>query len=203
MEPFWTQLPPALQGKETDIILFAIEAYFEALSLQPPREIQQKKINEFLQAHRPPITDPALLAEYKAMVREAGPPLTYGMIAYKARWLGESLKEIWSIGRQQWAKAWPGDRELSFDKIRSIVEDIAVCCDRLDTAAQELHATKQLPKPPRKLGAHSAQQVYFDRILKERFRVSFRHKYPGIVATLDQVAFDLQEIVDESTVLKR
>jgi hypothetical protein len=203
MEPLWTQLHRGLQGKEADIILFAIEAYYEALSLQPPRKVQQKKIDDFLRAHHSPITDPALRAEYDAMVRKASHPLTYGMIAFIARWLGETLDEIWGSGRQRWAEVWPGDPALSFDKIRSIVEGIAACCDRLDLEAQEMAATKHLPNPPRKKGGHSAQRVHFDRILKDRFQENFGRRYPGIVATLEQVAFDLPEAVDESTVLKR
>jgi hypothetical protein len=202
MEPFWRQLPKRLQRRETDIILWAIEAYYEAISLSPPREYLQKEIDEFSQSHAS-TSDPALLAQYQSLVDRASPPLTYSGIAYIARWRHESLGEIWSIGRQQWAEAWPGHPELSFDKLRSIVEDIAVCCDRLDADAQALYATKHLPEPPRKLGGRSVQRVYFDRILKERFRANFGYLYPSIVATLEQVAFDLPEAVDESTVLKR
>jgi hypothetical protein len=202
METFWRDLPARIQGREQDVIAWAAEAYTEATSLQPPPKVQQKKINEFLQVHAP-ITDPALLAEYKDLVNKAWPPLTYGMIAYQARWLGESLDEIRSVGRQQWAAAWPGDPKLSFDRLRSILDAIAACCDCLDADAQEIRTTKNLPEPPRKRGGHTAQQVYFDIILKARFRTEFRQPYAAVVATLEQVAFDLPEAVDESTVLKR
>lgn len=202
MEIFWRDLPAQLQGREQDIIAWAIEAHTEATSLQPPPKVQQQKINEFLKVHAP-ITDATLLAEYKDLVKKAWPPLTYGMVAYQARWLGESLDKLASVGRQQWAEAWRGDTELSFDRLRSILDAIATCCDRLDADAQEIWASKNLPEPPRKRGGRTAPQVYFDRILKARFRAGLGHVYPGVVATLDQVAFDLPEAVDESTVLKR
>jgi hypothetical protein len=202
MEPFWRQLPERLQGRAEDIIAWAISAYIEATALQPPLKVHQKERDDFLRAHAP-IADPALLVEYKAIIRKAY-PLTYDRIAEQARFLRESLDEISNMACQHyWAEAWAGDRELTFDKLRSIVEDIAACCDRLNAAARQYRATQNLSEPPRKRGGHTAQHVYFDRILKARFRAEFGQLYPGVVATLEQIAFDLPEAVDESTVLKR
>jgi hypothetical protein len=202
MEPFWTQLPTRLQDRAEDIIVWAVSAYIEATSLQPPAEVYQKERDDFLKAHAlTPITDPTLLAKYEAIVRKRY-PLTYGMLAEQARMLSGSLDEISSMGRHR-VEAWRGDPALTFDKLRSITEDIAACCDRLDADARQLRATQDLPQPPRKRGSHSGQHVYFSRILKARFRGEFGQLYPGVVATLEQVAFDLPEAVDESTVLKR
>jgi hypothetical protein len=201
MEPFWRQLPRQLHGNAEDIIAWVISAYIEATSLQPPLKVYQKERDDLLKAHAP-ITDPTLLKEFKAIVRKRY-PLTYSMLAEQARMLSESLDEVPSMGRQHWAESWPGDQEMTFDKLRSIVEDIATCCDRLDADARQMRAIQNLPKAPRKRGGHTAQNVYFCRILKQRFRTEFGKVYPGIVATLEQVAFDLPEAVDESTVLKR
>jgi hypothetical protein len=84
-----------------------------------------------------------------------------------------------------------------------IISDIAACCDRLDADARQIRATQNLPEPPRKRGGRTAQHVYFSRILKARFRSEFGKPYAAVVASLVQVAFDLPEAVDESTVLKR
>jgi hypothetical protein len=201
MEPFWRQLPTRLRDRSEDIIAWTISAYIEAISLQPPLKVLQKERDDFLEANSP-ITDPTVLAKYKTIVRKRI-PLTYGMLTEQARMLSDSLNEISSVGRQHWAEAWPGNPELTFEKLRSIVDEIAACCDRLDTDARQFRATQRLPEPPRKRGGHTAQHVHFSRILKARFRAEFRQPYAAVVASLLQVAFDLPEAVDESTVLKR
>jgi hypothetical protein len=201
MEPFWKQLPAPLHARAADIIYWAVSAYAEATSLSPPRAVLQKEIDAFLQVHAP-ITDPEIMAEYKAIIRKSY-PLTYAMLAEQARMLVESFDEISSAGRQHWAEAWPGDPALTLDKLRSIVDDIADCCDRLDANARQFRATQDLPAAPRKRGAHTAQHVYFSRILKARFRKEFRRPYAAVVASLVQVGFDLPDAVEESTVLKR
>ncbi len=181
MEPFWKQLPPRLQGRAEDIIAWTVSAFIEAISLQPPAKVRQKERDDFLQAHAP-ITDPSLLVKYKVIVRK-GYPLTYSMLAEQASMLSESLDELSSMGRQHWTEAWTGDPVLCFDKLRSIVKDIAGCCDRLDADARQLRAAKNLPQPPRKRGAHTAQHVYFSRILKAL--------PDGIRATLSRCCGDL------------
>jgi len=201
MQPFWKQLPASLHTRAADIIYWAVSAYIEATSLEPPRAVIQKEIDAFLRIHAP-ISDPEITAQYKMKVRRLY-PLTYDMLAEQARILSEMLDEIPSARRRYWAKAWPGDPEYGFDKLRLIVGDIAACCDRLDADARQIRLNQHLPDPPRKRGAHTAQHVYFDRILKTRFREEFGQLYPGVVATLEQVAFDLPDAVDESTVLKR
>jgi hypothetical protein len=198
---FWKQLPERLQSKAADIIFWAIEAYVEATALQPPRAVQLQERDEFLRAHAP-ITDPKLLTEYKTLVAKSY-PLTYAMIAELARMLVECLDEISTTGRQHWAEAWAGDPGLGFDMVRSVVEHIAACCNHLDADVCQFQAARAFPPPPRKRGGQSARRVYFDRILKTRFRSHFGQLFPAIIATLEQVAFDLPDAVDESTVLKR
>jgi hypothetical protein len=198
MEPFWKQLPTRLQGRAKDIIAWAVEAYIEAIFLRPPLKVLQKERDDFLRAHSSPITDPTLLAKYNTIVRKRF-PLTYGMLTEQARMLSDSLNEISSVGRRHWAEAWPGNPELTFEKLRSIVDEIAACCDRLDTDARRFRSTE----PPRKRGGHTVRHVHFSRVLKARFRAEFRQPYAAVVASLVQVAFDLPEAVDESTVLKR
>ena len=173
----------------------------EAGLLPPPRDTVQKQIDEFLQANAP-ITDPALLAKYQAMIRKIN-PTTYGMVAGQARMLRQSLDEFPSLARQHWAEAWQGDKELSFEKVCSILDDVIACFDRLDAEALETFRIQAFPEPPRKRGARTAQRVYFDRILKKRFKTEFGHLFPRVIGTLEQVMYDLPDAVDESTVLKR
>jgi hypothetical protein len=201
MELLWRQLPASLQGKEEGIIAWSAVAYVEATSLPPPYEVYRKERDEFLRAHAP-FTDPTLYEKYKAINRKFS-PLTYSSIAVHAHMLREYLGELTSIARQHWAKAWPGDRELTFDRLRSVIQDIESCCERLDAETRQFQATLNLPKPPRKLGGHTAPRVYFDRVLKAGFQTEFGRPYPDIVAILEQVVFDLPDTVDESTVRKR
>jgi hypothetical protein len=176
--------------------------------LPPPLKVRRKAINEFLYAHAP-ITDPALLAEYNSLLDKAY-PISYGEVAAQARWMRESLDKISRFVRSDWTKAWRGDPNLTLDKLLLIIDDIAACFDLLEEQAQHIQADERqfrasldLPAPPRKRGGRTAQRVYFSRILKARFRREFGLLYPGVLATLEQVAFDLPEAVDESTVLKR
>lgn len=169
MEPFWKQLPDRLHSRAADIIYWAILAYIESTSLQTPLVQRFRGCDEFLQTHSPPITDPALLKEYKALVYKAI-PTTYAMITERARSLLEDLDQFGAVGRRHWAEVWPCDPKLDFDKVRTIIGDIAACCDRLDADALQFRHDQSLPPPPRKLGSHTAQHVYFDRILKARSR---------------------------------
>ena len=86
---------------------------------------------------------------------------------------------------------------------RAVLDDITACCDRLESDAERFRAEQNLPKPPRKRGGQTAQRVYFSRILKKRFRAETGRVYAGMVATLEQVLFNLPDAVDESTIRKR
>jgi hypothetical protein len=199
MESLWKQLPTKLRGKEFDLILQAILAYDRAAGLRPPHEQQMTLMKGFLQEHAP-ITDPARMAEYNERFVS---PLTYGSIAITARLLLGDLKRISSRARVSWQEAWPGDAELTFDKLLSVVEATVTCCEKLDDEARQIEAAMNFPKPPPKRGGRTAAQVYFADIMQDYFRREFDRPMTPTVAVLSQVMFDLPEGVDESTIRKR
>jgi hypothetical protein len=201
MEDLWnTQVPPQLCGRETEIITQAIDAFRESISLRPPIKNWMRDYVEFRRANPDPITDPVDLAAYKERFVT---PLDCAMLAGRARFLLEGMNEIPSPIRAVWSEIRPADPAMTFDRVISTIEAIAVCCDHLHEAAGARRAALQLPDPPRKRGAKTAPQVYFDRIMKRYFRNECGKPIVEIVAILDQVLFDLPDSVDESTVRKR
>jgi hypothetical protein len=201
MEYLWnTQVPPRLRGRESEIIAQAIIAYCRAISLQPPLKNWMRDYTEFRQNHPDPITD---LADLAACKERFVAPLTYAMLAGRARMLLEGMNEIPSLTRAGWGEVWQGDPAMTFDGLISTVEAIAVSCDRLDKEAGDMLVALQLPKQPRKRGGKTAPRVYFDRIMKGYFRRECGKPIAEVVALLEQVLFDLPDAVDESTVLKR
>lgn len=182
MEPFWRELPARLRDRAVDVIRWATMAYSVATSQRPP-------LAQRLRAAR---NDPKVLENLY--------PLTYPMIAVAARILRQYLDRV---SPAEWAEEWPGDTDLTLEKQRLIIDDIAACSDRLEKKSQRVLATLDLPRPPRKLGGRTAQRVYFSRILKKWFQAETGRVCAREVATLEQVLFNLPDAVDESTTRKR
>jgi hypothetical protein len=201
MISFWNTFPPQWRGREGEIICQVVGALYEAMSLLPPLKQHQRERAEFLRRHAP-INDPAILAEYRE--RFVG-STSAAMIAAQARMLSENLGEISSssIGRQRWDEAWRGDPDVTLDRLISAVEAAAICCDQLDKENREASEARGPRKRPRKAGGKAARQVHFTRIMKDFFRREFGRPHNQIIGTLEQVAFDLSDGVDLSTIQKR
>jgi len=103
---------------------------------------------------------------------------------------GDRLKPVWSS-------------PLTLEELLLALAELAGLSDHLAAQTAAINGLVALPEPPRKLRSATAPNVYFSQAMKRFFERNFAQPHAKIVATLEQVAFDLPEAVDESTVLKR
>jgi len=138
----------------------------------------------------------------RAHVRELFADQTLAGLSVSARWFHDDLEHSAELLRARWSD-WRGDPEITFDKLLSAVKSLKALCDDLYSEAEEIHAL--FPKLPRKLRGATAPRVYFSKSMKAYMK---RLCIVGtlqieIAGTLEEVMFDLPDVVDESTVRKR
>jgi hypothetical protein len=158
--------------------------------------IAQAAVLSFERAIRLPKTSP------QARVAEVTPDFSFFGMAYDARSLREALTQNERLMRARW-DLWPGNQDITFDRLLAMVADAALFAERLEIEAREIDKRLDLPKPPRKLASKTASRVYFAQAMKHFLRRLCGQPHAEIVATLEQVMFDLPDAVDESTVRKR
>src|SRR5262249_55237923 len=137
-----------------------------------------------------------------AKFAELLPEPSFVGLSMEARLLRENLMKKSDLMVSGW-HLWPGNPEMTFEYLLSVIEDIAVFAERMEIGAREFHRKLDLPKPPRKLQSATTSRVYFDRAMKRFFLQISGQPHVEIVAALEQVMFDLPNGVDESTVRKR
>jgi hypothetical protein len=137
-----------------------------------------------------------------ARFAEFVPHPSFAGIPIHARALREALTNEARLIRASW-NSWPGNQEITFEQLLAVVGDVALFAERLEIEARDIDKILDLPKPQRKLGSTTAARVYFARAMKHLLRQVCGQPQIEIVATLEQVMFDLPNAVDESTVRKR
>lgn len=86
---------------------------------------------------------------------------------------------------------WPGEPDMTFDRLLLQLNATAKFCRRLDAENKKAAAEADpLPAPPRKRGSRSAKQIYFGLILSDYFKRIGGSPLDDIVGAITGVVFD-------------
>jgi hypothetical protein len=169
MRIVWPKLAAVDPDKIVDVILRAEE---EARSIRPPLTTRTKDRVAYLQKTRlipPSFVGVAVLVE-KAM---------------------QDLRELEVNARGWLPYLWPGEPDMTFDRLLLQLDVAAKFCRRLH--AENMIAAAEadpLPAPPRKRGSKSAKEIYFTQILSGYFQRIGGSPLDDVVAEVTAVVFD-------------
>lgn len=164
---------PKLAAVDTDkIVSLILRAEEEASSTSPPFPKRTKDLAVYLQKTRlipPSFVGVAVLVE-KAV---------------------QDMRELEVSARAWLPYLWPGEPDMTFDRLLLQLNAAAEFCRRLD-AENKIAAAEAdpLPAPPRKRGSRSAKQTYFGLILSDYFKRIGGSPLDDVVGAITGVVFD-------------
>ena len=127
---------------------------------------------------------PAYLQEFPIV---PGP----GALAVLIEEAGAQLMQLEPEKRALWPDLWPGQQDVTFDILMSILSDAAAFYRRFVAFVQEADAAAPpLPLPPRKRGAKKGRQTYFGLILSDYFKRIGGSPLDDVVSAITGVVFD-------------
>jgi hypothetical protein len=169
MRDVWPKLAAADTEKIVSVILRAEEEAGRTLS---PLLKWKKDLAVYLQKARvipPSFVGVAVLVE-KAM---------------------QDMRELEVNARAWLPHLWPGEPDMTFDRLLSQLNATAEFCRRLHAEEKTAIAEADpLPAPPRKRRSRSAKQIYFGLILSRYFERIGGAPLDDIVSTITGVVFD-------------
>ena len=165
------RLLPWFAGREDWLIDQVLLAFQIASGLHPPLPRARTQFLEHITGH--PLVLPS--AEGNAIYAET---------------LRDRMRDLQPDSREFWREMWPGDPEISFDRLIALIDQTATFYWKLSKARQEAVAALSLPPPPRKRGAKRARETYFSRIMTDYFIRTCGGELDPAVVTLTDIAFD-------------
>jgi hypothetical protein len=168
MRAVWPKLAAVDTNNIVSVILRAEE---EASSTPPPLPKRTKDLAVYLQKTRlipPSFVGVAVLVE-KAM---------------------QDMQELEVSARAWLPYLWPGEPDMTFDRLLMQLNATAEFCRRLDAENKIAAEADPLPPPPRKRGSSRAKQTYFGLILSDYFKRIGGSPLDDVVATITGVVFD-------------
>jgi hypothetical protein len=178
----WGKLPSVPNDFEANIITWAFRAFTVFPALRRPIPKKKSKIIELAghQAKHPPLTDPGYVRDLTLL-------------------LWEKIFECKDETISYWDRFWEGEKSITPDKVLNILDQLMQFYARMDEEYQRLLAS--LPKVTR--WNSKAAQKFFTDYLSRCMRETYGQPLDSIVATLTEVAFDLQQGVEAETIRGR
>jgi len=99
-----------------------------------------------------------------------------------------------------WQRFWEGDKNLTLDQVIAIMDQVSSFCLKVDVEYQAFF--RSLPEVKRWSGSKPARKFFTDYMSK-LMREAYGKPLDPIVATLEEVAFDLAEGVSTETIRGR
>jgi hypothetical protein len=142
---------------------------------------------------RPPL--PRTTKARAAYLQELGDtqlfPSPPGGVAVHVEQAARIIRDHEVTARLLWSDLWSGERDITFDRLLSILNEAMEFYRRLDAAYQIAAAEADpLPPPPRKRGSKTARQTYFCLILSAYFERIGGSPLDDVVGTITSVVFD-------------